>query len=195
MPLRVFLCHDSADKKQVRALSKRLARDGFAAWLDMEKILPGQEWEREIEKAIKTSHVFVVCFSAASVSRSGYTQTEIALAMDVSASKSSGVFVIPVRLSVCDIPPEFSKWQHVDLFDENGYKKLQLTLESYKMSVGEELGEFLSPTKTGNWYNDLSNTIPPVVMLIGASFVGIVCVILFLIVLIAFAIYSHFSPQ
>ena len=36
-PLKVFLCHASDDKAQVKALYARLTADGVDAWLDKEK--------------------------------------------------------------------------------------------------------------------------------------------------------------
>ncbi|MCB9112044.1 MAG: TIR domain-containing protein [Anaerolineales bacterium] len=44
-PLKVFLCHAHADRDAVRALYTRLTNDGVDAWLDKEKLLPGQDWE------------------------------------------------------------------------------------------------------------------------------------------------------
>ena len=59
-PLKVFLCHAHADRDAVRALYARLTKDGVDAWLDKEKLLPGQgfdrlnlpDWELEIRKAV-----------------------------------------------------------------------------------------------------------------------------------------------
>ena len=51
-PLKVFLCHASTDKPAVRELYLRLKKDGVDAWLDKEKLLPGQDWELEIRKAV-----------------------------------------------------------------------------------------------------------------------------------------------
>ena len=52
-PPKVFIYHASADKIAVRELYQRLTKDGVDAWLDKEKLLPGQDWELEIRKAIK----------------------------------------------------------------------------------------------------------------------------------------------
>ncbi len=58
-PLKVFLCHASADKPAVpqgddmRDLYKRLTADGVDVWLDKEKLLPEQDWELEIRKAVR----------------------------------------------------------------------------------------------------------------------------------------------
>jgi len=37
----------------VRGLYARLTKDGVDAWLDKEKLLPGQDWELEIENNIR----------------------------------------------------------------------------------------------------------------------------------------------
>ena len=47
--LRVFLCHSSGDKPAVHDLYHRLLRNGIDPWLDEEKLLPGQDWQREFQ--------------------------------------------------------------------------------------------------------------------------------------------------
>jgi formylglycine-generating enzyme required for sulfatase activity len=47
---RIFLCHASEDKPQVREVYQRLKALGFSPWLDEEEILPGQDWDYEIEQ-------------------------------------------------------------------------------------------------------------------------------------------------
>ncbi len=42
-PLKVFLCHAHADRDPVCGLYTRLTQDGVDAWLDREKLLPGQD--------------------------------------------------------------------------------------------------------------------------------------------------------
>ena len=53
---RIFLCHASEDKAQVREVYHRLrAIDEFDPWLDEEDLLPGQGWAREISRALQAS--------------------------------------------------------------------------------------------------------------------------------------------
>lgn len=53
--LRVFLCHASQDKSIVRELYQRLLVEGWIdPWFDEEKLLPGQDWDFEIEKMLET---------------------------------------------------------------------------------------------------------------------------------------------
>jgi TIR domain len=52
----IFLCHASEDKAQVREVYHRLrAIEGFKPWLDEKDLLPGQEWAREIPRALQAS--------------------------------------------------------------------------------------------------------------------------------------------
>lgn len=54
-PLKVFLCHASADKPKVRELYRTLKRRGVQPWLDAEDLIPGQNWEVGIPKAERKS--------------------------------------------------------------------------------------------------------------------------------------------
>ena len=59
--LRVFLCHASQDKPIVRELYQRLLAEGWIdPWLDEEKLLPGQDWDAEIEKAVEDADGVIV---------------------------------------------------------------------------------------------------------------------------------------
>ena len=103
--LRVFLCHSSSDKGDVRSLYQRLEIDGVDAWLDEEKLLPGQDWRMEIERAVRNSDVVLVCLSRESVTKEGYIQKEIRHALDVAEEKPAGtIFLIPVKLGDCEVP-------------------------------------------------------------------------------------------
>ena len=68
--LRVFLCHASQDKPVVRELYQRLNSEGWIdPWLDEEKLLPGQDWDIEIEKAVEAADAVIVCLSNKSISK------------------------------------------------------------------------------------------------------------------------------
>ena len=128
--LKVFLCHASADKQQVRVLYKRLVLEGVDAWLDQEKLLPGQDWRVEIPRAVKEADVVVVCLSNKSITTEGYVQKEIKFALDSADEKPEGtIFLIPARLEDCVVPERLNRWQWVDLFDEYGFIKLLRSLK------------------------------------------------------------------
>ena len=138
----IFLCHSSFDKDKIRLLYKRLTSDGFLVWLDEESILPGQDWENEIKKAIKRSDIVLICLSNTSLSTSGYLHKEIKLALDASDEKPEGaIFIVPARLENCNVPDRLKKWQWVDLFAQQGYEKLVLSLRANE-SQRENFSEY-----------------------------------------------------
>ncbi|HSS22010.1 MAG TPA: TIR domain-containing protein [Pyrinomonadaceae bacterium] len=123
--LKVFLCHSKADKPQVRELHDRLRAESFDPWLDEEKLLPGQEWEAEISKAVRSTDVVIVCLSKASTSKAGFVQKEISYALDVAEKQPEGtIFLIPLKLEDCPVPDRLSKWQWVDFFEISGFTRL-----------------------------------------------------------------------
>ncbi len=139
-PLKVFLCHTSADKPAVRKLYKRLVADGVNAWLDVENLLPGQKWEEEIAKAIRESDVVIVCLSEKSINKEGFVQKEIKFALDVADEKTEGtIYIIPARLEECKVPDRLKMYQWVDLFQKSGYGKLKKSLNARAEKIGATL--------------------------------------------------------
>jgi antitoxin component HigA of HigAB toxin-antitoxin module len=139
--LRVFLCHSKEDRQQARELYNRLIADGFDIWFDEEKLVPGQDWDLEILKALRETDVVVACLSNISVSKKGYVQKEIRIALDVADEQPEGaIFVIPTRLEDCQVPIRLSKWQWVDLFDETGYEKLKesLSFQARRLNIPDD---------------------------------------------------------
>lgn len=139
-PLRVFLCHSSNDKPAVRELYQKLCAEPWIdPWLDEIKLLPGQEWDLEIEQAIKETDAIIVCVSKSSITKEGYVQKEIKKALDYSDEKPEGtVFVIPVRLEECQPPERLSKWQYADFFEgqpERGFQRIVVSLEKRAKSL------------------------------------------------------------
>jgi hypothetical protein len=128
---RVFLCHSSADKPVVQQLYGRLLADGFRPWLDEEDLVPGQDWEYEIRKAITASDIILVCLSGESVTRTGYVQKEIRIALDAADERPEGsIFVIPACLEPCALPERLRRWHRVDLYKDDGYRKLRGAIDS-----------------------------------------------------------------
>lgn len=130
-PIRVFLCHASQDKPSVRGLYKRLNAEGWIdPWLDEEKLLPGQDWDLEIRKAIREADAILVVLSRKSITKEGYVQKEIKRALDIADEKPDGtIYIIPARLEEYDSPERLQRWHRVDLFDSKGYKRLLSALQ------------------------------------------------------------------
>ena len=140
--LCVFLCHASQDKPVVRELYQRLLTESWIdPWLDEERLLPGQDWNLEIEKAVESSDAVIVCVSSVSVAKEGYVQKELRRVLNSALEKLEGaIFVLPVRLDDCDYPRQLRDKQFIDYFPESkrdaAYEKLKLRLKLRKDALG-----------------------------------------------------------
>ena len=140
--LRVFLCHASQDKPVVRDLYQKLAAEKWIdPWLDEERLLPGQDWDLEIEKAVESSDAILVCLSSNSVSKEGYVQRELRKVITVSLEKPEGaVYIIPIRLDECDSPRSLRARQYIDYFPPRNrtlaYDKILASLKLRKDDLG-----------------------------------------------------------
>ena len=140
--LRVFLCHASQDKPVARELYQRLlAENWIDPWLDEERLLPGQDWNLEIEKAVETADAVIVCVSSVSVVKEGYVQKELRRVLRIAEEKLEGaIFVLPLRLDDCDFPRQLKDKQSVDYFPvsrhDAAFEKLMGSLKLRKDALG-----------------------------------------------------------
>jgi TIR domain len=113
-PLKAFLCHGTEDKAAVRELYNKLVGFGVKPWLDEEDLVAGQDWRHEIQKAIKTTHVVIVCLSEKSVAKTGYVQKEIKYALDLADERPEGsIFIIPAKLEECSLPDRLARGNRI----------------------------------------------------------------------------------
>lgn len=141
--LRVFLCHGKEDKATVRDLHRKLAKVRTQPWLDEINLLPGQEWKVEIAKAISDTDAFLACVSTRSMTREGFLHREIREAVDRAMNMPAGrIFLIPVRLDQCEVPPDLRHLQWVDYFETNGFDYLVralIALAEYMNGAGASI--------------------------------------------------------
>ena len=135
---RFFLCHASEDKPQVREVYQRLKELGFEPWLDEEEILPGQDWDYEIEMALEQSDFVMVFFSERSVEKLGYVQRELRWAMYRSEEMPEGhIHTIPVKLDDCAVPRRFSRHQWANLYEDGAFDRIVRALHYGLQQRGE----------------------------------------------------------
>lgn len=134
--VKVFLCHAHADKELVRDLYSRLRSNGVDAWLDAETLIPGQDWQTEIRTALRSSDAILVCLSRNAVSKEGFVQRELRIALEIAEEKPEGaIFIIPAKLGDCDVPERLCRWHWVDLAATDGYRRLLEALRTRAASV------------------------------------------------------------
>ncbi len=122
---RIFLCHASEDKPQVREVHDRLRALGFETWLDKDKLLPGQDWHYEIEKALEAADFVIVFLSSRSVGKRGYVQREFRRVLEHSEEMPLGqIHTIPVKLDDCEAPREFRRYEWANLHEEGEFDRI-----------------------------------------------------------------------
>ena len=131
---RVFLAYAKEDQGSAIRLFDHLESAGFRVWMDVRKLLPGQNWPRAIENAIEISDFFVACFSRVSAIRRSGFQAELRYALDCARRVPlDQIFMVPVRLDACRVPRAVQREiQYVDLYPDwdNGLRVLTSTLEA-----------------------------------------------------------------
>ncbi len=144
---RVFLCHANEDKDQVRALARRLRRQGLNIWFDESDLSPGAAWRLEIESAIGDEELvsyFLVIESAAFLEArrredKRFFNREIELALDRKSHLPTGTaFIIPVLIdeeAERRPDPEFKDKHRVSLNEREGFAKLLRVLAGDGTSV------------------------------------------------------------
>ena len=132
----IFLAHASEDKVYVRKLYKTLKENNLEPWLDEVDLLPGVKWDDKIKEAIKKSRFFLACLSKHSVSKNGYVQKELRVALSELEQKSfNALYFIPALIEDVELPNitvgtiNLKDYQAAKLFEENGLERLITSLK------------------------------------------------------------------
>ena len=139
---RTFIsyAHDPPDREVALRLYDDLARAGHFPWLDEKDLLPGEDWPRRVEKEIRECKLFLALLSQDSLSRRGFAQKELRVALDVlDQVPVDERFLIPVRLDACEPRDETLRRLHrLDLFPDYaaGLERLLRSLEEGRRRPG-----------------------------------------------------------
>jgi len=128
--------------------------------MDKEKILPGQDWDLEIRKALQETDSIIVCLSQNSVEKEGYVQKEFKTALDLAEEKPEGtIFIIPLRLNDCQPPSRFAKYQWLDYYSPGAHEKLLESLRLCANSRKTKIKALIHPENTANKIQKIRNEI------------------------------------
>ena len=117
---QVFIAYGKEDEVLATRLYEELNLAGYSPWMDVRKLLAGQNWPRAIEAAIESSDFFVACFSGNSARKKGGFQSEIRYALDCARQVPlDEIYIVPVRLDECAVPRTIQhQLQYIDLFPD-----------------------------------------------------------------------------
>jgi hypothetical protein len=129
----LFLCYSPIDKEKVYELYNHLKNDGINVWIDQQSLLPGQNRKSEVANIIAKSYAIIVCLSKNSIQEEGEIQADIRVAIEAAKNKPEGIiFMIPVKLDACQLPPSLSQYHPANLYEDDGYYKLLQSLRIQK---------------------------------------------------------------
>lgn len=155
-PSQVFLSYAREDRETVEILYQNLSAAGFKPWMDTRDILPGEVWMESIRSAIEHSDFFLACLSPNSVNKRGVLQREFKAALDTwQGMLESDIYFIPVKLADCTVPEGMRKFQWVDLFESDGFLRLEEALRKGSQqrrawhSPGVQPGTLPAPGRKG----------------------------------------------
>jgi len=109
---KTFLSYSRANKDFAIKLAKELKSEGFHIWLDQLDIPAGARWDREVEKALKESEIFMIILTPASVDSENVLD-EIGYAID------NRKRFLPVLLENCEVPFRLRRFQYVDFTNKS----------------------------------------------------------------------------
>ncbi len=101
---KIFISHASEDRSFVEQLVARLKLDGVDTWLDTVEIRVGDSIYERINAGLEQSDFFAVVLSNASAA-SEWVLNELASATSLEKLRKRKVFVLPILLNECDVPP------------------------------------------------------------------------------------------
>lgn len=150
MSLKVFLSYAKEDREQAVKYYELLLAEGAAPWMDERHLLPGQNWEAEIERAFSDANVIILLLSKSSVSKRGFVQREANDAVErLRYKQPTDIYVIPLLLEPCDVPSHIAgRLQYVDLSTHGAWDQVRASLklaaqqQSIELTEGVNIGPF-----------------------------------------------------
>jgi hypothetical protein len=136
----IFISYARLDRAFAERLYRDLQRLGLHPWLDVKNLLPGQNWRTMVTKEIRQARFFLALLSNHSISKRGFVQEELKLALEVlNQIPVDDIFIIPVRLEECLAREARLQELHwVDLFPvyEQGFQEiLRAVLGEYRGKI------------------------------------------------------------
>jgi len=115
-------CHEDGDFAEL--LKLRIEKEGYASWIDIDRLSVGIDWRQEIDNAIKDSAALIVIMTP-EAKKSEYVTYEWAFAWGM------GIKVIPIMLKQTQIHPRLETLQHLDFTNREArpWQKLIKTLK------------------------------------------------------------------
>ncbi|WP_400765802.1 toll/interleukin-1 receptor domain-containing protein [Methylosinus sporium] len=121
----IFVSYASPDRHRVLPIADWLEQQGLNIWMDAKRLMPGQNWDFEINRALDKSCIILIFISSNSIDRRGYIQKELRAALDKAKEKLiDDIYIIPIIIDIdLDIPEQLRHIQCIRI-SESDYKNV-----------------------------------------------------------------------
>jgi hypothetical protein len=126
---RVFLSYPKENSEAALKIYETLTDNGCAVWMDKKSLVPGQRWREVIENRIRDSQFLLLLCSKEGLARRGFFHAEQNLAWKMQAEiPSDQLYLIPVRINECQLPPHIAELHYLDWRTEEDTKKIMYAI-------------------------------------------------------------------
>jgi hypothetical protein len=139
--LQVFISYTKADQARVIPIYEFLICNGYPnTWIDCKKLLPGQPWDFEIKRNLKKSEIVIIFISNNTITKRGYVQRELKIAMSYIEEKlQDDIYIIPIMLDDdAKIPDSLTEIQYLNISSNDSLHLLKQALDTQRDKLGFE---------------------------------------------------------
>ena len=136
---KVFISYASEDYNSAKKIYDFLSCTNYEPWLDKEKILPGQDWDLEINDNLSAADFIIILISNTSLRKRGYIQKEYKVARSLMEYKlNNDIYIVPVTLEDKLTDLNFKHIQHIFIYDVYFEKKILDSLNLQRRKYFQE---------------------------------------------------------
>jgi hypothetical protein len=145
---QIFLSYAYEDRERVSEISEELTKAGYQTWMDVENLLPGQDWDNAIKDALRASDFVFIFLSKNSITKQRYLQKEIKSALRLAEEKPEGKFyIIPVKLEDVELPDNLKHIQWLEFNKKDSWNRLLSVLKVYRQRKSQDYEELRMSVK------------------------------------------------
>jgi GTPase SAR1 family protein len=111
----VFLCHNSRDKSEVKAIGERLRKRGIHPWLDEWEIPPGTRWHKTLAKQLRSVRSVAVFVGSRAPGPWQDIEIETLLQRFANSNRPLIPVILQSRVGNPRLPDFLTLWQLIDM--------------------------------------------------------------------------------
>lgn len=136
---KIFISYATEDFQYADKLHKFLSENGFEPWMDKKNLLPGQDWDFQIQQSLRKADFIILLLSNTSVSKRGYVQKEFNQAVIYCDEKlESDIYIIPIKIDACEAPSKLQKFQWVEYSSSDAPDKILAAINFQRSLILKE---------------------------------------------------------